>query len=69
MIRQYQLSISVQLKFLLGQKIQSDFRTGYVQSLHFQNREKNERKKKLRIFNFLGGWRILEKKKLLTNEI
>ena len=52
MIRQYQLyrSISIQLKFPRGQKIQSDFRTGNVQSLHFKNRAEKNARKKVEIF-------------------
>ena len=50
-------SFSIQLKFPRGQKIPPDFRTEHAQSWHLINRtEKVERKKKLRIFNFLGGF-------------
>ena len=60
-------SFSIQLSFTLGQKIPPEFRTEYVQSWHLKNRaEKDERTKKLRIFNYLG--RFL-RKKLSTNQI
>ena len=50
-------SFSIQLKFPRGQKIPLDFRTEHAQSQHLKNHtEKDERKKKLRILNFLGGF-------------
>ena len=53
----YLRSFSIQLKFPRGQKIPPDFRNKHAQSWHLKNRAaKDERKKKLRIFNFLGGF-------------
>ena len=63
----YLRSFSIQLKFPRGQKIPPDFRNEHAQSWHLENRaEKDERKMKLRIFNFLGGF---SGKKLPTNPI
>ena len=54
-------SLSIQLKFPRGQKIPPDYRTEHAQSWDLKNRaEKDERKKKLIIFNFFG--RFFEKK-------
>ena len=51
------MSFSIQLKFPRGQKIPPDFRNEHAQSRHLKNRaEKDEKKEKLRIFNFLGGF-------------
>ena len=48
---------SMQLKFPRGQKIPSDFRREHAQSWHLTNRTLEKmREKKLRIFNFLGGF-------------
>ena len=61
-------SFSIQLKFPRRQKIPPDFRTEHAQSWHLKSHaEKDERKKKLRIFNFLGGFsrkKIINQSKL-----
>ena len=50
-------SFSIQLKLPRGQKIPPDFRNEHAQSSHSKNHtEKEERKKKFRIFNFLDGF-------------
>ena len=44
------------VKFPRGQKMQPDFSTGHVSSLHFKNRAEKNVRKKIEIFQLLGGF-------------